>query len=232
MGYTDGKWQQAQANNDLVVFLGADQWTDFAAVSTLPTAPAAGLIYKVVPTTAASKFFITGEHLFLRSGILGSANFDQNQFGTAAAVPGPSAVAGTSGPLGTYAGYPPIPGAQMNTVGLPVTGAPAKGIQINSIDVIYQVLAVAASAATIGLTKTSFVNLAAPVVTNIIALGANGLPTVIGAQPQVTTVAVASPSMIVASSDLQVLLNVNLTAGSGGTINFYGAVIRCSYNFN
>jgi hypothetical protein len=105
-------------------------------------------------------------------------------------------------------------------------------MQINSIDVIYQVLAVNAAAATLGLTKTAFTNSFAPVVTNLVALGANGLPTVIGAQPQVTNVAVPSPVMIVPVLDTQILLNINLTAGAGGTVNFYGAVLKCSFNFN
>ena len=109
-----------------------------------------------------------------------------------------------------------------------------KGVQINSIDVVYQVLAVTASAATIGLTKTFFANLVAPVVTNLLALGANGLPTAIGAQVQVTNVPITTPAMLVpaAGGVTAPLVNVNLTAGSGGTINFYGVCLNCSYNLN
>ena len=120
----------------------------------------------------------------------------------------------------------------MATLAGPVTGIVAKGIQIDSVDVIYQVLTDAtAVAATIGLTKTTFSNLVAPVVTNLIALAAHGLPVVIGAQPQVTNVAVTTPAIIQAA-DTDVLLNINLTGGTGGTIKFYGAVIKAHYNFN
>ena len=72
----------------------------------------------------------------------------------------------------------------------------------------------------------------APSVANLIALAANGLPTAIGAQPQVTNVVVPAPAMITPNVDTQVILNINLTAGNGGTINFYGAVLKCSFNFN
>jgi hypothetical protein len=240
MGFTEGRWEQGSPSTDLQVFAGADQFTDFAAVSTLPAAPAAGLIYKVVPAATAAKFFITPEPLLLRAGQYATAAYNQQQFGTAAAVPGPSGVANTSDPLALPAGFPPIAAANLTTISGSITGTGTgilrgplpKGVQINSIDIIYQVLTVAASAATTGLTKTAFANLVAPVVTNIIALGANGLPTAIGAQPQVTNVAVAAPAMIVPSADSQIVLNVNLTSGAGGTVNFYGAVLKCSYNFN
>ena len=126
----------------------------------------------------------------------------------------------------------------MATVGGTVGGAGVmsgtipKGIQINSIDVIYQVLALAAATATVGVTKTTFVNLVAPVVANIIAVGTNGLPTAIGAQPQVTNVAVTTPAMIVPTSPTEVIVNVNLTGGATGTVNFYGVNINLSYNYN
>lgn len=230
MSYTEGKWDQGTASTDLNIFLGSDQFTDFAAVSTLPATPAAGLLYKVVPTTAASKFFITPEFM-LRSGQY--ALFGQEAFGTAAAVPGPSRVSGTSGPLALIAGVAPMTAAQMATVSGSQAGPLPKGIQINSVDVIYQVLAVAASAATLGLTTTTFPGVAsAPVVASLIALAANGLPTAIGAHPQVTNVPVPTPAMIIPTVDTQVILNINLTAGSGGTINFIGAVLKCSFNFN
>ena len=231
MGYTDGAWEQGSLCTDLQLFLGADQFTDFAAFATLPAAPAAGLIYKVVPAGDASKFFVTPESLLLRSGQL--ATFGQEAFGTAAAVPGPSSGSGTSGPLAFKQGLPPMLGAQMATVAGSQSGALKKGMQINSVDVIYQVLTVAAAAATIGLTTTTFPGVAAaPTITNIIALGAYGLPTAIGAHPQVTNVPVTTPALIIPTVDTQVVLNINLTAGAGGTIQFIGAVLKCSYNLN
>src|SRR6266567_4198733 len=186
MSYTDSRWTQGSPNTDLSIFVGADQFIDFAAVATLPAAPAAGLLFKTVGNNAVAKFFASLS-LLLRSGQFATAAYSQEQFGTAAAVPGPSSVAGTSSPLALQPGFPPVTAANMATVGGTLgtgflSGPIPKGIQINSYDVIYQVLTLAAATATTGLTKTKFVNLVAPVVTNIVALAANGLPTVIGAQ--------------------------------------------------
>lgn len=231
MSVTEGLLQQNTAATDLQIFLGADQFTDFAAVSTLPSAPSAGLLFKTVPNNGAAKFFITPE-LMLRAGMYATPALDQEQFGTAASLPGPTTVANTSGPLALQPGFPPIIGASMATLGGIQRGPIPKGIQINSIDVIYQVLTLAAAAATVGLTKTTIPGGAAPTVTNIIALGANGLPTAIQANVTPTPVAVASPTMIVPAVDTQVIINVNLTAGTTGTVNFYGVVLKCSFNFN
>jgi len=240
MPHTDGRWTQGTSNPDLQLFIGALKFKDLAGLATTPASIATpGLIWQLVPAGDASIFTVDLAELMLRSGVYATPAYDQEQFGTAASVPGPSIVANTSGPLaipgsGTpnFQGFPPTPSALMATLAGPSTGPAQKGIQIDSVDVIYQVLADAtAVAATIGLTKTTFSNLAAPVVTNLIALGANGLPVIIGAQPQVTNVAVTIPAMIVAS-DTEVLLNINLTGGTAGTIKFFGAVIKAHFNLN
>lgn len=238
MPHTDGRWTSGTPFPDLQIFLGATRFKDAAGLATFPnTIATPGLYYQIVPAGGACIFVSDIAELLLRSGVYATPAYDQEQFGTAASQPGPSSVAGTSGPLAlpgsgspNYQSFPPIPSASMATLAGPVTGPTPKGIQIDSVDVIYQVLADAtAVAATIGLTKTNFANLVAPVVTNLIALGAHGLPVVIGAQPQVTNVAVTTPAMIVAS-DTEVLLNINLTGGTAGTIKFYGAVIKAHYN--
>lgn len=232
MGHTDGRWTQGTSTPGFELFLSSLKFKDLAGLATTPTSIATpGLIFQTVPAGDASKF-VVDLGAFLREAVYATAAYDQEEFGTAAAVPGPSTVAGTSGPLAIPSPFPPIPGAAMATVAGPTSGPAAKGLQIDSIDVIYQVLADAtAVAATLGLTKTSFANLVAPVVVNLIALAANGLPVVIGAQPQVTNVAVPTPAMIVAT-DTEVLLNINLTGGTAGTIKFYGAVVKGHFNFN
>lgn len=239
MSETAGRWAAKTPFPDLQLFVGALQFEDLAALATLPaTIATAGLIWQLVPAGDACIFVTDLVALFLRSGVLATSAFNQEQYGTAGSVPGPSSVSGTSGPLSlpvsgspNYQGFPPIPGASMATLAGPTTGAQLKGIQIDSVDVIYQVLTDAtAVAATMGLTKTVFANLTAPVVTNLIALGANGLPVIIGAQPQVKNVAVTTPAMILAS-DTEVLLNINLTGGTAGTIKFFGAVVKAHYNF-
>ncbi len=235
MSHTDGRWTQGTSVPDLQIFIGADEFALLGGIAPLPaTIAGPGLLFRTVAAGSAAILAKSLSELFLRSGVLATPAYDQEQFGTAAAQPGPSSVAGTSGPLALKQGMPPMTASQMATVssGGPSSGSSQKGIQIDSIDVIYQVLADAtAVAATIGLTKTVFANLVAPAVTNLIALGANGLPVIIGAQPQVTNVPVGTPAMIVAA-DTQVLLNINLTGGTAGTIKFFGAVLKCHYNLN
>ena len=238
MSITQGRWTAKTPFPDLQLFLGAEEFRDLAAQATLPsTVAAAGLLFATVPNGAASIFVKTISEAMLRSGVYATPQYEQEQYGTAASQPGPSAVANTNGPDGEgvsgspyYQGFPPMAAAAMATLANVQRGPQPKGIQIDSVDVIYQVLADAtAVAATIGLTKTVFKNLTAPAVTNLIALGANGLPVIVGAQPQVTNVPVATPAMIVAA-DTQLLLNINLKGGTAGTIKFYGAVIKAHYN--
>ncbi|MDR3392440.1 MAG: hypothetical protein P4L77_11985 [Sulfuriferula sp.] len=240
MSITQGRWTAKTPFPDLQLFLGADEFRDLAAHATLPSTVATpGLLFATVPNGAASIFVKTISEAMLRSGVYATPQYDQEQYGTAASVPGPTSVANTNGPDGEgvsgasyYQGFPPLAAAAMATLGNVARGPQPKGIQIDSIDVIYQVLADAtAVAATMGLTKTVFSNLAAPVVTNLIALAANGLPVIIGAQPQVTNVPVPTPGMIIAA-DTQLLLNINLTGGTAGTIKFYGAVIKAHYNLS
>lgn len=241
MPHTDGRWTQGTPSPDLQIFLSALDFTDLAGLATTPaTIATPGLIFKTVPAGDACIFAKNISELMLRSGVYATPQFDQEQFGTAASQPGPSAVSGTNGPLALpgpqspyYQAFPPTPGTSVATLAGAATGPSKKGIQIDSVDVIYQVLADAtAVAATIGLTKTVFSNLVAPVVTNLIALGAHSLPVIIGAQPQVTNVPVISPAAMIVAADTEVLLNINLTGGTAGTIKFYGAVVKAHYNLN
>lgn len=237
MSQTDGRWTAKTPFPDLQIFYGAERFSLLGGAAPLPaTIATPGLLFRTVAAGSAA-IMATSLGLLLRSGIYGNAAYDQEQFGTAASVPGPSLVSNTNDPealrgSGTpnYQGFPPLPSARLATLGAIASGPSIKGIQIDSVDVIYQVLTDAtAVAATLGLTKTVFANLVAPVVTNLIALAANGLPVVIGAQPQVTNVVVPVPAMIQAA-DTEVLLNINLTGGTAGTIKFYGAVVKAHYN--
>jgi len=238
MPYTDGRYSAGTSFPDLQLFFGADQFLDVSTLSSLAaTIATPGLLFKTVGAGDAAIFVSSLPGLLLRAGVYANPAYDQEQFGTAVQAaptlvqPGPSLISGTGGPLQLPKGQPPMLSSQLATVsGNYVAGPPKKGIQIDSVDVIYQVLADAtAVAATMGLTKTVFTNGADPVVTNLIALAANGLPTAIAAHPVATNVAVPSPAMIVAA-DTEVLLNINLTGGTAGTIKFYGAVVKAHYN--
>ncbi len=228
MSITEGKWEQSTPSTDMQIFVDAGWFTDVAGLATVASA-GPGLFVKHVPATDASTFF-ANLGLLLRTGQYASAD-GQSQFGTAAGVAGPTTVANTSGPLALPPGIPPILAANLPTLGNIQRGPIPKGMQINSIDVIYTVAALAAAVATVGLTTTTFANATAPVVTNLIALAANGLPTAVQATPYVKNVAVVTPAMLI-TADTEVIVNVNFTGGATGTVDFYGIVVHCSFNFN
>jgi len=248
MSDTQGKYSQAGASNDLQIFVGATEFIDTSGFATTASS-AAGYLSKNIPAADASTFFANITAMLKRTGIYaiplwsgftgtlgtGTANAgaSSDAFGTAASVPGPTTVTNTRGPLGTYPGAPPYPAANLDTLTGGVNGPPIKGFEILSVDVIYEVDTVAASAATIGLTDTTFSNNAAPTVVSRIALGSNGLPVAINTagQQHVQNVAVATPTFPT-SSDTETICNVNLTAGAGGTIKFFGVVLHINFNLN
>ena len=228
MSISEGRFEGNTPYPDLQFFVDALWFTDIAGLATKASA-GPGLMVSHVPATDASTFFANLGAL-LRTGVYAST-YDQSQYGTAASVAGPSTVAGTSGPLALLPGIPPLTAAQLATLGAMQSGPIPKGMQINSIDVIYTVNGLAAAVATVGLTTTSFANATAPVVKNLIALGANGLPTAVQATPYVKNIVVATPAMITAA-DTEVIADVNFTGGATGTVDFYGIVVHASYNFN
>jgi hypothetical protein len=226
---TEGFVTQGQPNPDLELFVGATQFRDVAALATLASA-GAGLLTLNLAAGQAGTFFANISAFLRRTGILATPSIAQSQFGTGASLPGPTAVANTSGPLATGS-RPPVPSAQLPTLAGPVTGASKKGIQVNSMDVIYQVTTADLTVLTLGLTKTLFVDNVAPSVVNILALGANGLVKTQRANPYRANVAIAVPAMTV-DSGAEIILNVNMTTPGGGTAKFYGVNLKCSYNFN
>lgn len=232
MGFTDSKWSQGTPSNDLRIFLGSNSFIDVAAVAT-DASSAAGYLTKNIASAGAATLFAAISQILRRTGEYASAGPSQQQFGTAASVPGPSAVSGTSGPLNLLPGYPPIPSNQMATLGNMQNGPIPKGMYITAIDIITEIDTVDLSAYTVGLTATAFTNAAVPTVTNILALGTNGLVKTHGTtgQQSVQTVTLTSPVFITAA-DVEYILNINITAGTGGTAKFFGAELHCTYNLN
>lgn len=232
MSTTQGLVQQNSPNTDGQIFVGASEFKDVAGYATYASA-GAGLFSLNIPSTDAATLFANVTAILRRTGMLATPAQNQEQFGTAASQPGPSSVSGTSDPLGIQ-GFPPFLAAAMPTLAGPTTGPVKKGYQVTSMDVIYEVDTVALSAATCGLTVTQFVNGVAPAVTNRIALAANGLPTATNGTPgqaYVKNIAVPTPVFSTAT-DGETIVNVNLTAGSGGTAKFYGVVLHVNFNLN
>jgi hypothetical protein len=236
MGNTEGKVTQSTPNTDLCIFCGPSGWVDTSGGAAY-TQVGLGLYSLRVPAAAASQF-IVDELVFNRTGEYAIPSLAQEQFGTAAAQPGPSLVANTSSPLALPPGYPPIVAANMATIAGSINGTGVgvqrgpikKGMYATFIDVIYQVNAVAATLAQFGATLTVWANGVAPVVTPIVALGVNGLLLPASATPYVITIPI--PGQFQTAPDTEITVKVNLTAGAGGTIDFFGTVTRFTYNFN
>jgi hypothetical protein len=187
------------------IFIAASEFKDVAGLAALASA-GPGLFAQTLAATQAGTFF-ANIAAYLRSTDL---------------VP----ISGT--------GPAPQTTAQLATVsGNPITtsGQSYKSLQINSIDVIYTATVANLTVATIGLTKTVFADSVAPAVTNLLALGANGLPVAFQATPHVKSVVLATPA-VVGNSDTDIIANVNLTAGAGSTVTFYGISLHCTTNNN
>jgi hypothetical protein len=233
MTRTDGRWEQSTPFTDAQIFERS-----FTAIGTqpTPTSPGPGLFYYAMAAASTYNFFISLATL-VRSGQLATSAVNQEQFGTAALQPGPSLVPNTTDPRAAPAGFPPYTNAlnPVLTGGLK-TPIP-KGIQINAIDVIYEIDGNAATSVTAGLTLTQFpippAAPAAPVVTNLIALGANGLSTAANTAgfAKVTRLTVPTPSFN-SFSDVETLFNLNFVLPAGSTAKLYGAIFLASFNYN
>lgn len=226
--HTEGRMLQDIPNTDMQIFIDPYHIWQSGGAGTL-TRDAAGVFELAIAASQACVFncFITP---LLRTGMYAD-QYTQEQFGTAAAVAGPSAVPNTSGPLALAQGIPPLTTSQLATVGNVLRGPMPKGIRIDSIDVIYAVGAVNLTSMTIGINKAVFVDGVAPAVTALLAQAQNGLSLAFQAQPHVINVPVAGATFTT-DKDALVSVEVDLTTPVGGTAKFYGIVVHCSYNFN
>jgi len=228
MSYTDGTWDNGSPYSDMEIFIGPDELRTTSGTAAL-TLNASGDLSVNIGASQATVNVVTPVEL-IRTGVYGTP---QSQFGTAAGVSGPSAVANTSGPLALQPGYPPITAANMATVGGAgiLRGPIPKGIQINSLVLNYLITGAALTANQIGITKTSFVNNVAIAVSNILAKATNGLQTATQANPYSTAVAVTAPAFQV-TTNTAIILEWDVTTQAGGACRLYGITLKCSFNFN
>lgn len=226
MARTAGYYQQDSPFTDLKLFIGPQDFVGTAGSPAL-TINAKGDVSLNVGASEAAIFSCSLSKLQER---LGFPLFLQENFGTAAGVAGPSAVANTSDPAANV-GYPPLKGSSQL---VPRVGNIAKGIQINDITLAYEITGAALSVHTIGLSKTVFPTPGTPaalVITDIVAPATNGLSLTTNANPQTTKVSVTSPVMNV--TDLSgLIMAVTATTAASGAYRLYGAFIHCSFNFN
>ena len=110
----------------------------------------------------------------------------------------------------------------------PVTVPRPKGLYVREMYPVYSIATAAATTNTIGLTKTVFAPNVAPVVTNILAAGSNGLATATNTQPYLTPIQIPSPVMLTtkfAAYDL----SWTLTTGTATAV-VYGIFLDIAYN--
>lgn len=230
MGHTRNRWTMDTPNPDGQIFLDPYQ-IYFSAGSfggTFTGTPIS--FYWTFNTASASADFALTVPALSRTGVLATPALAQEQFGTAALQPGPSAVSGTSSPLGLQ-NYPPYTNAQ-NPIYGGTPGPVKKGYQVNSVDVIYSVATNALSAFTIGFGTNTFANNVATSYTSLLATAQNGLVLAVQANPYVIRVANPNPSFTVAS-DTEFIVNGVITNGAAAaTVNIYGMVVNVSFNYN
>jgi hypothetical protein len=227
---TDGSWNQDTPNSDLEIFVGPSEFFD--ALAHMTYAASTGTFYMNLAASLAADCYGDVAAAFKRVGAFATPAAQQQQYGTAASLPGPTSVSGTSDPEGIR-GYPPYTASRLATLVGPSTGVIPKGIQINSMDVIYQVNGSAAlSLAQIGLYANQYVDGAAGgALVTYLTLGANGLATAQRAGIYKTNVPIPTPSFLVTPATI-LFIEAKFTTQAGGTLNFYGVNLKCSYNFN
>jgi hypothetical protein len=233
---TLGRLEGQTPFTDGQLFIGAANWLPLVVADAPIGSAGAGLFTRNCITGTTSQLFANISSL-LRTGQLATPGVNQQQFGTAAAVPGPSSVSNTSDPLDLPPGFPPAwtPNNVLPTLSGGQKGPIPKGLMITSVDVIYEVDTDALTSVTFGLTQTTFPAIgtsAAPTVTNIIALGANSLPVAANTAGQVTPtrINIATPAFVNAFKS-EIIANINFDV-AGGTAKFYGIILNSTFNYN
>jgi hypothetical protein len=228
---TSGYVQQGLPNPDGHIFIDLNTYATSGAGTR--TRQGAGLVAVTQAAATNAIYEIPLADLIFRYGMQDDS---QMAFGRPNGTSGANALALGIGVVDqtpySRAARPPIPSAQVFGSGGTALSI-AKGISLTGITVCYQVLGAAATAITLGITKTLFTPpLVAPVVTTILANGANGLSTAITAAGVVNSTYIPINSGMLTSRLAQYLLELDATTAIGGTINFFGMFLDVAYNYN
>jgi len=227
MSRTDGRFEQKLPVTDAFLPMDASDFFSVGAGASTLTLNAKGDVSFNMAASLAGKWICSVTGLLFRKGM---APFLQEQFGTAAGVAGPTAVANTSDPDASI-GPPPQTG-QLNIT--PQTGFLPKGVKIVDVVLHYFIGTNPLAVHTAGISKTVKPTPGTPaalVVTDIVANAANGLATAANALKQSTLIAVASPTFNV--TDLsELIIEVDATTPAGGTYQMYGGTLHVQYNYN
>jgi hypothetical protein len=141
----------------------------------------------------------------------------QEEFGTSA---------GTAGWPAAAPGFPPYTGSSELTV---PTADPPKGVQIVSVSIAYAINSVTASAGTIGVYRNTYANGAA--ITQATLLAATNLTLTNATNPYLITTPIAGLPFEY-TIDTEVFVDLNFTAGSGGTVDVYAVWFQVNFNYD
>ena len=250
---TDSTWSQDTANNDLEIFISGYEFRDVNALAAY-SMDASAVIMLTAAASQTVQIAASAVAFLKRTGMYATPGAAQQQFGTAASMPGPSQVAGTSDPEGIR-GYPPFlvgapaanppyysaaGGTKLATLIGPQAGPVPKGCQLNSIDVIYSVPGSGnLTSAVIQANAFNFVNNQATSTgqTKLIANAQNGLLLAAQANPYRINIPVPTgsgavqPGMLI-TPDTSLQFALTIACSTTATLRFYGIVAKCSFNFN
>lgn len=233
---TQGRWEQNTHFSDMSIPFPANRsYQEGGSNTNTYSAP---FTYVAIAAGSSSVFVFNVDAPF-RTGQYATPGISQEQFGTAAAEPGPSSVSGTSGPLNLpyNPGVPPWKASQLPTVsGNALSGPVQKGTRLKSIDVTYEVDSVALTTAEIGVWLVKLPtagNKGAPADVVLLTKGTNGLPTTTNTSGQATTTNVALTTLeFQITADSIIVVEVDITTPSGSTCKFYGITLNYDFNFN
>jgi hypothetical protein len=167
-----------------------------------------------------------------RSGVYATPNTAQEQYGTGSALPGPVAPGdGTSDPL-AQDGYPPFISSIFTAAAARTLNGPiAKGVQLNSLTVNYQVLTANLTAMSFALARRTLIPGVAPIISVIGSLTLAGTQLNVSAHPQSATVEVVQPAFGISPEQDYVLAWAG-TKGATSVLNVYGMYAGVSFNYN
>ncbi len=223
MPHTQSRYQQDLGFTDGLLVL-----SDFAIVPTgtgAPTVPTRNGVGDISWNIGAAVGPINYS-MNLANGRLFRSGFGedlQEQFG-GAGIPASAQFQGRPDTIGAMSALQQI---------TPRTALKLKGIQINSINLIYLITGAALTTHTCRLDKSAFANNVALASTSVLASAANGLQTAIQANPYCTEIAMPASFQVYQISDLsEYWFEVTATTQAAGAYRLYGARAKVTFNFN
>lgn len=237
--HTAGWVTQDQPNSDGQIFISAND-SALSAGLTIAAAGTSGYIGPQIPAaTAGATITQNISSLLLRTGILNSNTFSTNRsqeaFGTANG-PGPSSVAGTSGPsaFGPSSVIAPVLKANLATLIGSKAGSTAKGIQINWIDILYHIATANATSITAALSQLTTAVGADATPTSAAIIAATALSLVFNSTTaKMHRQRLTPPTLAMLIADGSTLqLSYAITTPAASVVTIAGAILGVSYNFN